>query len=102
MVFSDVHQDREFSWHKVKAGKNAAKHKVTFDQARAVFRDTFADHMLDDREDYGEVRWNVTGRDAQGRVLVVTYTRRDERQHIISARRASQGEQDDFEKFLFG
>jgi uncharacterized DUF497 family protein len=96
-----LYQDEHFSWRTAKARSNASKHKITFEQAKAVFRDSFADHLVDEREDYGEERWNVTGQDSNGNVLVVTYTWRDARQHIISARRASPHEQREFLSNLF-
>ena len=50
---------------------------------------------IDDREDYGEDRFIITGR-ANGRLLTVTYTERDGRIRIISARKATRREQDDY------
>jgi len=51
MAQDDFYQDEFFSWRLAKARTNATKHKVTFEQAKAVFRDSFADHLLDQRED---------------------------------------------------
>ncbi|WP_284257089.1 BrnT family toxin [Acidocella aquatica] len=70
--------------------------KVSFEQTRAVFRDPFADDALADREDYGEERWNITGLDATGNVLVVTYTMRGPLIHIISARKAESDERSEY------
>jgi uncharacterized DUF497 family protein len=90
-------QDDKFSWDDRKAASNPRKHDgVTFDQARAVFEDTFADDSLDDREDYGEERCNITGLDAFGNVLVVTYAPRPPLRHIISARKATRNERSDY------
>jgi uncharacterized DUF497 family protein len=51
---------------------------------------------LDDREDWGEERFVVIGT-AEGHVLLfVAYTEREERIRIISARRVTQHEQDDY------
>jgi uncharacterized DUF497 family protein len=53
---------------------------------------------VDDRKDYGEERFIITGM-ADGHVLLfVAYTEREERIRIISARRATQHEQDDYFK----
>jgi len=61
-----------------------------------VFKDPFAVEFADDREDYGETRFIVLGM-AEGQVLVlVANTEREERIRIISARRATQYEQDDY------
>ena len=64
--------------------------------AKTVFKDPFAVERLDDREDYGEERFVIIGM-AEGRVvLFVAYTEREERIRIISARRATQNEQNDY------
>ena len=69
---------------------------MSFDLAKTVFRDPFAIERLDDREDYEEARFVMTGM-AEGNVLLfVAYTEREQRIRIISARRATQNEQDDY------
>jgi uncharacterized protein len=73
-------------------------HGVSFDLAKTVFKDPFAIERLDDREDYGEARFVMIGM-AQGNVLLfVAYTETTNHEHIriISARRATQYEQDDY------
>lgn len=62
----------------------------------AVFKDPFAIERLDDREQHDEERFVIIGV-AEGKVLLfVAYTERQERIRIISARRATQYEQDDY------
>jgi uncharacterized protein len=88
----------EFEWHSAKAEANLRAHGVSFDLAKTVFKDPFAIERLDDREDYGEVRFVVIGM-AQGNLLLfVAYTERKNNQciRLISARRATQDEQDDY------
>jgi uncharacterized DUF497 family protein len=64
--------------------------------AKTVFKDPFAIEFLDDREDYGEERFVIIGM-AEGQVLLfVVYTERVERIRIISARRATKNEQDQY------
>jgi uncharacterized DUF497 family protein len=75
----------EFEWHAAKAEANLQVHGVSFESAKAVFKDPFAIERLDDRKDYGEERFIITGM-AEGHV------------RIISARRATQREQDDYIK----
>ncbi|MGO9520469.1 MAG: BrnT family toxin [Candidatus Korobacteraceae bacterium] len=88
----------EFEWHAAKAEANLQVHGVSFELAKTVFKDPFAVELLDDREDYGEERFVITGM-AEGHVLLfVAYTEREERIRIISARRATQDEQDDYFK----
>ena len=87
----------KFEWDPVKAEVNRENHKVGFEQARDVFKDALAVDELDDREDYGEDRFNRIGM-VEGRLLVVTYTGRtdedsgDEIIRIISARLAERRE----------
>jgi uncharacterized DUF497 family protein len=86
----------EFEWYGAKAEANLQNHGVSFDLAKTVFKDPFAIERLDDREDYGEERFVIIGM-AEGHVLLfVAYTEREERIRMISARRATQHEQDDY------
>ena len=88
----------EFEWNDAKARANWKAHGVRFELAKTVFRDPFAIERVDDREDYGEERFVIVGM-AEGHVLLyVAYAEREERIRIISARRATQYEQDDYFK----
>ena len=86
-----------FEWDAAKAAENFAKHGVSFDTAARVFSDPFGVERLDDREDYGEERFILIGTVAEV-VLTVVYTERNGRIRIISARRATRHEQDDYFK----
>lgn len=88
-------QDKNFEWDDAKAAENEAKHDVSFEAAKLVFKDPFAVELLDDRRDYGEDRFILIGM-AQGVVLTVVYSQREERTRLISARRATRLEQDDY------
>ena len=86
----------KFEWHDAKAQANWRAHGVSFDLAKTVFNDPFAIDRFDDRKDYGEERFVMIGM-AEGNILLfVAYTERDDRIRIISARRATQYEQDDY------
>jgi len=86
----------EFEWHRAKAEANLRTHGVSFGLAETVFKDPFAIELVDDREDYGEERFVIVGM-AEGHVLLfVAYTEREGRIRIISARRATQHEQDEY------
>jgi uncharacterized DUF497 family protein len=61
-----------------------------------VFSDPFAVERLDDREDYGEERFVIIGMAEGNMVLFVAYTEREGCIRMISARRATQYEQDDY------
>ena len=86
----------EFEWHRAKAEANLRTHGVSFGLAKTVFKDPFAIELVDDREDYGEERFVIIGM-AEGHILLfVAYTERKGRIRIISARRATQHEQDEY------
>ncbi len=85
----------EFEWDDAKATENYARHGVSFDLAKKVFNDPFAVERIDDRQDYDEERYIIIGL-ADGEILFVAYTEREERIRLISARRAIRHEQDDY------
>jgi len=84
------------SWDKNKNISNQRKHGVSFEVAARVFLDPGRIEMYDDREDYGEERFVIIGM-AEGHVLLyVAYTERRERIRLISARRVTQHEREDY------
>ncbi len=85
-----------FEWDDAKARANYKAHGVSFELAATVFKDVFATERLDDRKDYGEERFIILGMAERQVVLFVAYTERNEDIRIISARRATQHEQDDY------
>jgi len=86
----------EFEWHKAKAEANLRAHGVSFDLAKTAFQDPFAIERPDDREDYGETRFVMIGMAEGNLLLFVAYTEREEHIRMISARRATQYEQEDY------
>ncbi|MGA9641453.1 MAG: BrnT family toxin [Terriglobales bacterium] len=86
----------KFEWHNAKAEANFSAHGVSFDLATTAFRDPFAIERLDDREDYGEERFVMIGMAKGNTLLFVAYAEREDRIRIISARRATQIEQEDY------
>jgi uncharacterized protein len=79
-------------WDPHKDIENQRKHDgIRFAEACCVFRDPGRSETYDEG-DYDEDRWIATG--MVGRtVLVVIYTERNNRQRIISARKAVQKEE---------
>jgi uncharacterized DUF497 family protein len=86
----------EFEWHEDKAAVNLQIHGVSFALAKTAFKDPFAIERLDDREAYGEERFVLIGMAEGNLLLFVAYTEREERIRMISARRVTQREQDDY------
>ncbi len=82
----------EFEWDEHKADRNLAKHGVSFEAAKGVFRDPFA--LTEPDDEPTEERWRIIGL-AQPGVLFVVFTERNGGViRIISARRANRHEQD--------
>ncbi len=86
----------EFEWHDAKAEANLDVHSVSFELAKTVFEYSFSIERLDDREDYSEDRFLLIGMGAGHEILFVAHTEREGRIRIISARRATQREQEDY------
>jgi uncharacterized protein len=82
-----------FEWNKSKAKDNEAKHGVSFELAKIVFKDPLAVEFLDDRQDYGEDRFVIIGK-AERQILSVAYTERKDVIRIISARGATKHEEE--------
>lgn len=86
----------EFEWDEAKAEANWQLHGVSFELAQTVFADPFSIERIDDREDYGEERFVMIGM-AEGQIILfVAYTERENRIRLISARRATSHEQEDY------
>jgi uncharacterized DUF497 family protein len=85
----------EFEWDAAKAASNLAKHGVSFEAARRVFDDVFADERYDFHTASGEVRYLITGR-VNDVVLRVVYTERGDRIRIVSARKATAHEEEEY------
>jgi uncharacterized DUF497 family protein len=79
----------------VKAKANLQKHKVSFAHAEQVLRDPQA-LTIEDPDAQGERRFVTLGMDALGRLLVVVHTPRGHRTRLISARKASKGEAEQY------
>jgi uncharacterized DUF497 family protein len=85
-----------FDWDEEKAARNYRKHGVDFERASRVFEDAFAIETLDELSpDYGEDRYLIVGMTG-GQLLTVVYTRREGTIRLISARKASRREHDDY------
>ena len=85
----------DFDFDPVKARSNLRKHGVSFAHAEQALRDDMA-LTVEDLDAMGEQRFVTLGMDALGRVLVVVHTQRGERTRVISARKASRGESEQY------
>jgi uncharacterized protein len=86
-----------FEWDNTKSQINYYKHGIDFATAVHAFRDRFHYEWIDDREDYGEERVKLVGM-AGGVLIALIYTERNGVLRIISARRATRAEHDEYHK----
>ena len=85
----------EFEFDPAKARANLRKHGISFADAEQALRDTAA-VTIEDPDAFNEQRFITLGKDALGRVLIVVHTQRGERTRVISARKASTREAEQY------
>lgn len=88
----DVGHPTGAEWDARKAASNVRKHAVTFEEAVAALTHPQAYTKPNPRQVRGEVRELTFAPGADGRLLAVVYTQRDDNVRIISARRANRRE----------
>ncbi len=88
----------EFEWDDIKADSNYGKHGVRFSEAITVWLDDSAVEMPDPNHGHGEERWIRLGLSRNARVLVIVYVEKieAERIRIISARKATRSEMEQY------
>lgn len=88
----------DFEWDDTKAASNFKKHAIRFSEAIEIWLDSSALEMADPNHSQKEERWVRIGYSTQARVLVVVYVEKieDERTRIISARKATRKEQEQY------
>ena len=84
-----------FEWDPKKAASNAAKHGVSFEEAKTVFDDQDALVIPDPDHSKDEERFIIMGQSSEPRMLLVVHCFRKAGSpiRIISARRAGTKEQ---------
>lgn len=88
-----------FEWDPEKARENVRKHSnITFEEASMVFHDPLSVTIPDPEHSTGEIRYLIMGYSARRRLLVVSYTERQDRIRIISARLATRKERRSYEE----
>jgi uncharacterized DUF497 family protein len=76
----------DFEWDPEKARANEKDHEVTFAEASEVFDDDLSSSVRDPDHSFEEDRYLIFGMSKSGKYLVVSYTERDDRIRLISAR----------------
>jgi uncharacterized DUF497 family protein len=90
-----------FEWDDVKATVNLKKHGVSFEEAETVWQDFFNIDLFDDEHSEGERRFLMVGESEQNRLLIVSYTERENIVRIISARELTSKEKREYEHGRF-
>jgi len=86
----------EFEWDENKSERCFIERGFDFAYAIRAFFDPDRIVQKDNRYDYGETRYQLTGK-IEGRVFVVIYTLRNNAMRIISARKANKREVKSYE-----
>ncbi len=91
----------DFSWDARKAATNAQKHGLTFQEAVTVFGDPLALTAFDPDHSEVEDRFITMGRSTAGQLLVVVHADDGLTIRIISSRKATRREREDYEDGRF-
>jgi uncharacterized protein len=84
----------QIEWDESKRLKNLQRHGIDFADVAEIFENETATD-IDDRFDYGEIRYLTLGI-LRGEVIIVAHTETDEIFRIIYARKAEKYEQETY------
>lgn len=87
-----------FEWDANKARKNIKIHGVSFDEASTAFKDTLSLTIYDPLHSDKEDRFILIGNSYKNRLLVVVHTEKGDKLRIISARKATKNERNQYEE----
>lgn len=90
-------EDPEFEWDQEKAEINQRKHGVDFLEASSIFGDPLELTIPDLDHSAEEFRFISLGTSNAGRLILVSYTEREPRIRIITARLATPKERRQYE-----
>ena len=88
----------QFEWDSAKATANLTKHGVSFDEAKTAFDDPLYVDFYDPDHSDGEHRYIIIGQSRQGRLLLVSYTERNDTMRIIGSREVTAAEREAYEE----
>jgi uncharacterized DUF497 family protein len=91
-----------FTWDEQKAKINQQKHNISFVEAKTVFYDENARLIHDPDHSSEEERFLILGLSNKFRLLLVVHCYRENEDiiRIISARKATKNERNQYEEFL--
>ena len=82
----------EFEWDRKKSEINYIKHGISFDEAITVFDDEFAAFLQDPDHSLTEDRHILIGYSNYNNLLFISFTERNDKIRLISARKATKNE----------
>ncbi len=88
----------DFVWDESHAQINYVKHVLSFVEAVQVFQDVLSGVFKDPDHSFEEDRFIIMGMTGANRLLFVSYTEREDKIRIISAREATLKERKRYEK----
>jgi len=88
----------KITYDPAKRARNLSERGLDFDDAAKVFAGLTLT-LLDERQDYGEDRYQTYGL-LEGRLVMVVWTPRGERRHVISMRKCNDREKARFQARL--
>ncbi len=88
----------KIEWNPLKAKLNIKKHGITFEEAATAISDPMAVTGSDPDHSIYEERYITFGVSLKGKLLVVSHTDEEGTIRLISARKASKGERELYEK----
>lgn len=90
-----------FEWDENKAKINKRKHGVGFDEAQTIFTDDLSVIKPDVEHSNTEERLLIIGTSNKNRLIVVSYTEREDIIRLINARKATRNERKQYEEDYF-
>lgn len=88
----------DLEWDEAKALANFEKHGVSFADAATVFDDPLYVDFYDPDHSSDENRYLIIGASKEGRILIVSYTERNDVVRLISAREVTPTERKAYEE----
>ena len=88
----------DYEWDQEKAASNLEKHGISFEEAASVFSDPLYIDFYDPDHSIDEHRYLIMGQSTAGRLLIVSYTERDDVIRLISAREITSSERSAYEE----
>jgi uncharacterized DUF497 family protein len=90
--------DKRITWDAAKNRANKRKHRISFEEAATVFYDQLSVTVDDPEHSAYERRFYIIGESRLGKLIVINFTETPNQIRIISARKPTRKEKNDYEK----